>query len=307
MPWIMRRINLFLHLVFLLAGSGPALAGSAPGQEVHFVATIAPLAAILREVTGDRAMVTTLLPPGASPHTFQPKPSQAKILEKALAFFLAGPNLDKEWAGRLPARRQIEMVLLLPAELRLAAQDDHDHDHGKTDDHGATALDSHFWTDPLAVRAMIPELVSKLGGLDPQGRELYQSNGRRFSDELTALDQELTRLLQPVKTQPFFLFHPSFQYLFKRYQLRLAGLIEPFPGREPSPKFLRDLTDRIKNTGATAVFSEVELPVRPAEVLAEAAGVRLCQLNPLGGTPGLLRYADLMRHNARILGSTMAK
>ncbi len=295
---VMRGKIIFLGLFLLLACPGQTLAGSAATQQVQFVASIPPLAAILREVTGDRAQVTTLLPPGASPHTFQPKPSQAKLLEKALAFFLAGPNLDKEWAGRLQARRQIEMVLLLPEEFRLSAQDDHHHDKSG---HGESGLDSHFWTDPLAVRAMIPELIRQLAELDPAGRELYHANGLRFSAELTALDQELTRLFQPVKTQPFFLFHPSFQYLFKRYQLRLAGLIEPFPGREPSPKFLRELTDRIKSTGATAVFSEVELPPRPAEVLAEAAGVRLFQLDPLGGTPSLYRYDELIRHNAEVL------
>lgn len=298
MSWNMRGKMLFVHLILLLAGSGTALAGNDAGQEVQFVASIPPLAAILREVTGDRAQVTTLLPPGASPHTFQPKPSQAKILEKALAFFLAGPNLDKEWAGRLQARRQIEMVLLLPEEFRLAAQEDHDHE--KTG-HVEVGIDSHFWTDPLAVRAMIPELVRQLGEMDPPGRKLYQANGLRFSAELTTLDQELARLLQTVQTQPFFMFHPSYQYLFKRYHLRLAGFIEPFPGREPSPKFLRDLTDRIKSTGATAIFSEVELPARPAEVLAEAAGVRLFKLDPLGGTPGLNRYVDLMRYNAMVL------
>lgn len=300
MPWSLKI--LFIHLLLLLAGPGLAMAGSDGGQQVQFVASIPPLAAILREVTGDRAQVTTLLPAGASPHTFQPKPSQAKLLEKALAFFLAGPNLDKEWAGRLPARRQLDMVLLLPEEFRLAVKADHQHEHAGPREAG---IDSHFWTDPLAVRAMIPELVRQLAALDPPGRELYQVNGRRFSAELIALDQELTVLFQPVKTQPFFLFHPSFQYLFKRYQLRLAGLIEPIPGREPSPKFLRELTDRIKSTGATAVFSEVELPARPAEVLAEAAGVRLFQLDPLGGTPGLNRYVELMRYNAKVLVRVM--
>lgn len=299
----LRKKNILIHLFFLLASSCPALAGSDVDHEIQFVATIAPLAAILREVVGDRAQVTTLLPPGASPHTFQPKPSQAKILEKSLAFFLGGPNLDKEWAGRLPARRRIEMVLLLPEKYRLASIDDHDHDKsglGKASD-----LDSHFWTDPLAVRALIPELVTLLGKLDPTGREIYHTNGLRFSDELTALDQELALILQPIKAQPFFLFHPSFQYFFKRYQLRLAGLVEPFPGREPSPKYLSDLTARIKSTGATAVFNEVGLPVRPAEVLADAAGVRLFQLDPLGSTPGLNRYIDLMRHNARVLGQAI--
>lgn len=299
---VMRSKIIFLNLFLLLAGPGQILGASLAEQQVQFVASIPPLAAILREVTGDRAQVTTLLPAGASPHTFQPKPSQAKLLEKALAFFLAGPNLDKEWAGRLPARRQIDMVMLLPKELQLTVQEDHHHEDAG---HRESGLDAHFWTDPLAVSAMVPGLVKQLAELDPLGRELYHSNGQRFVAALTALDQELTALFRPVKGQPFFLFHDSFQYLFKRYQLRLAGLIEPIPGREPSPKFLRNLTDQIKSTGATAVFSEVELPTRPAEVLAEAAGVRLFQLDPLGSAPGLNSYVELMRYNARVLVSVM--
>ena len=60
--------------------------------------------------------------------------------------------------------------------------------------------------------------------------------------------------------------------------------IEPFPGREPSPAYVAEALRPIEGSGAWAVFGEVQLDPRSAEVIAESAGVPLVLLDPLGGT-----------------------
>ena len=92
-----------------------------------------------------------------------------------------------------------------------------------------------------------------------------------------------------------------FQYTFNRYNLHLAGLIEPFPGREPSLKFLHNLIGEIEKSPPAALFSEVQLARRPAQVLAEAARVPLYELDPIGGVEGRMKFADMLRFNVRVL------
>jgi ABC-type Zn uptake system ZnuABC Zn-binding protein ZnuA len=87
--------------------------------------------------------------------------------------------------------------------------------------------------------------------------------------------------------------------------LRLAGAIEPFPGREPSPKFLHDLISTTKRLQIKALFTEPQLPERPARVMAEAAGIPVYQLDPEGGQEGLRSYSEIILYNARTLSTAL--
>ncbi|MEJ2032432.1 MAG: metal ABC transporter substrate-binding protein [Deltaproteobacteria bacterium] len=300
----MKTARMVLLIIFLCLLLASACGVANAKQESRYVATIHPLAAILEEVVGERAEVKQLLPPGSSPHTFEPKPSDAVMLERALALFYVGPNLDREWTQGLPAAHKIEALQLIPKEC-LLPMTAHEHGEGEEEhNHGhieAGTIDPHLWTDPLTVKAMLPALVEKLSTLDPGGRAAYERNGKAFAVRLERLNAEVGKLLVPVQGKPILLFHPSFQYLIARYHLKLAGLIEPFPGREPSPRTLERLIKKIRRLNVRALFTEPQLPVRPARVIAETADLKLYQLDPLGGIKGRQSYEEIILYNARTL------
>ena len=280
-----------------------AACGRAAGEHpIRYVATIQPLAVILEELVAGRATVARLLSPGASPHTFEPTPSDIKGVEEGRALFFGGPGLDGEWISRIPARNKVEMLAMVPAQFRQRM--DRDHHHGEEHGHHQEGMvDPHFWTDPLTVKAMIPALVRTLTALDPGGGQIYAANGKVFATRLDLLHVELGRILAPIKAEPILLFHPSFNYLIRRYQLTPAGVVIESPGREPTPKSLLALVKSIKAKRIKALFTEPQLGKRPAKVLAEAAGVPLYELDPLGGPPGRTTYGDLLLHN----GATLIK
>ncbi len=288
----------------LLLVLGTALPARA-GQPV-FAGSIRPLAAILDELTSPRARVECILPAGASPHTYAARPADVRRIERGTLFWVA-PQLDG-WAARLPAGRTIEVLPLLPKEFRLGwdgLQDEHEGHAGHAD--AATtdtdAVDPHFWTDPAAVKALLPALVAKLSAIDPAGAPVYRANAGRMSARLDGLDRELAQTLAPVRGRPVVLFHPSFRYLLHRYGLPLAAVIEPAPGKDPGPRGIMELVARVKAARARALFTEPQLSRRVAEAVAEAAGLPLYELNPLAGadpkaTGGI---EDLIRSNALVL------
>jgi ABC-type Zn uptake system ZnuABC Zn-binding protein ZnuA len=253
-----------------------------------YVATIHPLAAILRELVPDATRVQELVPPGASPHTFDPRPSDLRSVQSAAALFFVSSVLDG-WATRLPARRTIAVLDLIPPEHRLPTAPD-----GKD-------TDPHFWTDPVVVKASLAGLTDVLCALEQADCEAVRTKAERFSVELERLDRDVQETLEPVRGSPVVLFHPSFRYLLRRYGLVLAAVIEPSPGKEPTPRFLAGLVKTVRDAGVKVVFTEPQLPARPAEALAEAAGIRVVTLDPLGGVPGRRTYAELIRYNARVL------
>ncbi|MDH4321303.1 MAG: metal ABC transporter substrate-binding protein [Desulfobulbaceae bacterium] len=300
-----RLLPLLLFFVVFILTVPVASAGDTPRR---YVASIHPLAAILREITLGRAEVSRLLPPGGSPHTFEPKPSDLKGIASAQAFFYGGPGLDGEWVQKLPIVLKVSMLKLVPEAERLMMTDGHEHppvagDADENEQHQAGFVDPHFWTDPLTVKAMVPQLVAELCNIDPAGKPIYVANGERFKQRLDQLDRELRVILKPLAGEPLLLFHPSFNYLIHRYNLQSAGVVVEAPGREPSPKFLMELVKRIKEEKIKALFTEPQLAKRPAQVLAEAAGIPVYELDPIGGVPGRESYPGLLLH----IGVTLTK
>lgn len=266
----------------------------------EYVATIAPLAQIIRAVTGDRSVVRTLLQPGTSPHTYEPRPSDIRATERALAVFFVDESLDG-WAARLPGATKVRALALVPESFRLSfeADDDRSEEHEHDHDHGL--YDPHFWGDPLAVKAMLPELVERLSELDPEGTTVYAQNAERFAAKLEQLNRDMDAQMAPLAGVPVVQFHPSWNYFLQRYGLKPGALVEPSPGKEATAQHIAGVAETIKRDGIKAVFTEPQLARRPAEVVAEAGGVPVFELDPLGGVPGRMTYEELIRSNAAVL------
>ncbi len=294
------RLRAAAWAVFL---AGTAACTDAP-RNASFVVTVLPAAYILRAVVGDSADVVTLLPAGASPHTYEPRPSDVAAAQNTVALFFISPALDA-WAARLPARRRIELLSLLPQSWRLPFAADSGLSHQAAGLAPRFAIDPHFWTDPRTVAALLPALTDTLCAIDGDLCADYRANAARFADTLRTLDTELAAELAPLRGRSVVLFHPSFQYLFARHGIRVAAVIEPFPGKEPTARGIETTAEAIRRTGVEVIFTEPQLPRRPAAVIAEAANVELAELDPLGGVPGRDSYTALVRYNASVLARSV--
>lgn len=294
--------------LFILFSASSVFSATAP---IRYVATIQPLAEIIKNITTGRGEVIRLLSPGTSPHTFEPSPADLREITGARILFYAGPGLDKEWVGRLPGPVKVEMAGLIPKE-NILFLGRHMHSHGthslehEEDDHHGESLDPHFWTDPMTVKALLPGLVDILSDQDPEGAPIYRANAAVFAEKLSRLDRDLVDILKPVRNKSLFLFHPSFNYFLRRYQLNLTGLINPYPNRESSPKYLVNILRDIKKSGAKAIFKERQLPVKTTTVIAEAAGVEVYELDPLGGGEDTATYGEMLLYNARTINKALA-
>jgi len=248
------------------------------------VATLHPYADLLRQIAGDRAEVVQLLPSGASPHTFDPTPSQARSIAGASLVVMNG-GVDA-WATRLVASAAPNATLFV-----VTRNLSFDPIQG-TDLVGANP---HVWLDPSLMVALTPLLVRSLSAVDPVDAASFRANGASLTTSLRRLDEELARAMAPLRGAPFVPFHDGWPYFARRYGLDLIASIEPAAGREPSPKTIAEAIATIRRTHAKAVFDERQLNPRPAQVVAEAAGVPLVTLDPLGDASE--SYQDLMRAN----------
>ncbi len=289
------------------------LANAQPSEQpkdmhhLRIVVSINPYADLTRRVAGPRAIVDTLLPPGASPHAFDPAPSQAANLASADLVVMNG-GLDA-WLLRLvDATAPNARLLVIMDAIDFEALEGHDHEHDQEHEHDhtdAATANPHIWLDPHLAAQATHAIAAALAELDPANADEYRANAERTAAELATLDAELTELLAPVAGAPFVPFHDAWPYFAERYGLRLVTTLEPFPGREPSPRYVAEAVRSVIEAGAKAIFAERQLGVRSAEVVAESARVGVAVLDPIGGAPGPATYEELLLHNARIILETL--
>lgn len=316
MRYIFRPLLSTLFYTLLVCGS---LASAQP----TVVTSVHPLYALTQDIAGEHAEVIRLLPPGASPHTFDPSPRDVAQLESADLLVMNGV-LD-EWLVEMAEAVNsdaplFELVAALEFEPIEGGHDhgddehedeeeheghgDEEHEdegHGKDHAHDHGGVNPHLWLAPDLMAQAAPLIAGQLAELDPDNANAYLVNGERVAAELTALDDELRSMLEPVAGAAFVPFHDAWPYFARAYGLDLVVEIEPAPGREPSPAYIAEALELIEGSSALAIFSETQLPPRPAEVVAESAELPLYILDPLGGEEGRESYFDLLRHNAGII------
>ena len=276
-----------LYLIFSLALLSAPAAFAQPSVTV--VASIHPYAALIGEIAGANAEVVQLLPSGASPHTFDPTPQDVVQLASADLIIFNGV-LDAWLTDLVTASGTDAPVLEVIKQLEFEPLAG-DPDEGET-------VNPHIWLDPVLMQQAVPLIVEQLVKVDPEHAADYQANGKKVVRELDALEVELQGLLEPLQGAAFVPFHDAWPYFARRFNLNLVVEIEPAPGREPSPAYIAEALALTEESGAKAIFSEVELPARPAEVVAESAGLPLYILDPLGGGEKTQSYAAIMRYNA---------
>lgn len=273
-------------LALACAGAGRAAEPAAPGGRLAVAASILPLADFAREVGGVRVEVTTLVPPGTSPHTYEPTPAQLLLVSRARLLVLNGAGLEY-WADKLiaAAANPRLVVVRAAAGLPLLA--------GDADDRSGNP---HVWLSP---RLAIHEVAAIRDGLiraDPAGTAVYRANALRYAARLRALDREIRAAVAGFRSRKFIAFHPAWAYFARDYGLEQAAVIERSPGREPSPAEVLRIIRSAKAIGARAIFAEPQFSTKAARVIAAECGATVLLLNPLGRPPAY-RYIDLMRFN----------
>ena len=106
-----------------------------PLPDSDLIYTTSPVfASLVEDIAGDSYEVRSLLPPGQSPHAFEPRPSDIRAAVQARLLVYGAPNLD-EWVVRMPDVDRVSLMDLLPDSLQLP--------------HGVDEPNPHFWIDPL--------------------------------------------------------------------------------------------------------------------------------------------------------------
>ena len=289
--------------------------GTAPTLKVLAVETF--LADIAQNVAGDRLVVTSLIPVGVDPHSFEPTPGDVRKVAESSVLIANGAGFEGflarllENAGGSPLftqgggeRRVIEaatgLAVRTPKEGEQAeAPREHQQHEG----------DPHFWLDPNNVITYAENIRDGLSEADPGDAAFYAKNAETYIARLKKLDIWIADQVRQIAPERRLLVtnHESLGYFADRYGFRIVGTIIPSvsTGASPSAQQMAQLIDHIKNTGARAIFLETGANSQLAQQIAEETGVKVVTelyshstTEADGPAP---TYIDMMEYNARAI------
>ena len=233
------------------------------GGRILVAVSIPPLAEFVEAVGGERIEVIIMVPQGASPHTYEPTPGQLSKLSRADLYVMVGSGIEFElsWMDRF---REINPEMrIVNASLGLELLRD----------------DPHVWLSPRCAMVMVENIYNALVELDPEHEAYYAENRDRYLSQLWELDEEFREVASWARIKAILVYHPAWGYLCRDYGLQQLALERE--GKEPSPRWIEQLTEEAKSRGIRVVFTSPQSGSRGVEAIAEELNAEIVEIDPL--------------------------
>ena len=300
--------------VFVVAAgltAGPARPVAATGLQV--VTTTEDLAALAREVGGDKVSVTALAKGYQDPHFVDPKPSFILAVSRADLLIVVGRELEIGWlpplisssrngkiqpgaAGYLDVSLTVQILEIATGQITRAMGDVH------------PAGNPHYWLDPGNGRRMAQAIKDKLTQLDSADRAYFDQRYADFDSRLAEAETRWEVTMAPYRGAKVVTYHRSWPNFAERWGLDVIGYVEPKPGIPPTTSHTVDLIAEMKQQGAKLILVEPYFDDKTPTAITSQVGGEVLKLAPsVGGAKEATDYIQLFEHNVDMLAAALKR
>ena len=316
------------------------IGGGAHADTPQVAVDIAPVHSLVARVMEGVAVPDLIIQPGASPHEYSLRPSEAAALQASDLVFWVGSDLTPWLADTIETLAQEASVTALSKldgtvklEFRESAvfevhdhddhsgHDDHadhdaDDDHDEHDDHDGTAghdehdhgaYDPHTWLSPKNAMTWLNAIAGQLSSVDPDNAGIYFANAAAGRAEIEVLMGDVTAILDPLRNGRFIVFHDAYQYFEQDFNFPASGALSISDASDPSPARIAEIRDRIAEQGIDCVLAEPQFNPGLIATVLDGTDAQTGILDPIGSDlePGSALYPDMIRNLAKALASCM--
>ena len=257
----------------------PALAA----ERVPVFVSINPQKYFVQQIGANLVDVQVMVPPGASPAIYEPRPRQMADLSKTKMYFAIGVPYENAWLDKIAAANPEMTVVHTNNGIAKIPMATHDHDevevqHDATT-HGHGGLDPHIWLSPPLVKIQARTILDALRKTDPSHQAVYQSNYQQFMAQIDRLDNELKTLFKDKQGLQFMVFHPSWGYFAQAYGLKQVAV--EIEGKDPKPAQLKELIEHARAKDIKIIFVQPQFSTKSAQLVAKEIGGQVAVADPL--------------------------
>jgi len=296
----MKKLFLFL-LPIIFLGSCSVTNNKTDNDKIKITATIFPQYDFARQIAGDLADVTMLLPAGGESHTYEPSPKDIIEIENSDIFIYTGGESDVWIENILKSINNSDLKLICLTDICDTITDEHSHDNIHT-------VDEHVWTSPLNALKVADEIRNVLSEIDNDNEDIYEKNFEKYKNELKLLDESFKEITENAKRNTLiFGDRFPFKYLTKEYNLEyLSAFSGCSEETEPDIKTIKTLIDTVKEEQIPVVFYTDFSNHKIADTICEETGaksvmMRSCHTVTKEEFESNITYIDLMQKNVLVL------
>jgi ABC-type Zn uptake system ZnuABC Zn-binding protein ZnuA len=269
------------------------------------LASVSPITSIIKNIGGDRIVLTGLVPEGVNSHTFELVPSDVIKVNKADLVIINGLGLEsnlEDAALEAQSKNPKLQILKLGENTITPAQWLFDFSFPKE----KGDPNPHLWLNVAYAMKFANLTRDKLIEMDPQNAKYYLENTERYISLLKRLDEGILQAVQtvPPQNRKLLTYHDSWTYFATRYNMTVVGAVQPSDFGEPTPREFARLVDQIKSERIPAIFASEVFPTQVVNQIAKESGAKIVKTlsdDDLPGSQGESRhsYVGMMLENMK--------
>lgn len=269
---IMKIYTPLLLLLFVLAACTGKKQTEA--ERPSIVVSIEPVRFFAEAIAGDKCDVTSMVPDGVSPETYDPTPQQLIALGKSRAFLRIGYiGYELVWADKLQQNAPSVPFFDVSKGIGLITEEEPGHHH-----HHPAGVEPHVWSSPRNANIIADNICQSLCEVLPADSSFFKQRLDSLKEEIGRTEKEISSCLAD-GSRAFLIYHPALSYFARDYGLHQISIEKG--GKEPSPAYLQALIDQCRREQVKIIFVQREFDVRNAEIIAKELGVKVVTINPL--------------------------
>jgi zinc transport system substrate-binding protein len=265
-------------------------------ERLSIVTTFSPLYSFVSNIVGDKADVINLVPVGVSIHHFEPRPSDVKALQNADILVENGLHLEEFLHDIVEAASNNHLLVLdtstgvetkkFAEALEVHEEDNHEeeaHDE-EEENHHHEGDNPHIWLSLDKAKIQSKNILESVTRKDPENTEYYEENYNVFIEKIDATKVDLQIQFANTEKKNFIVFHNAYQYFLKEFGLLSyqAGVLEEFPGKEPSFEYIKEVSKLLKSKEVDIIFTEPQFSPKLVQTLASDYNTKVFEIDPIG-------------------------
>lgn len=253
-------------------------------EKITIVASLFPQYDFARQIVGDRANVSLLLPPGVESHSYDPTPADIININKSDLFIYTG-KYGESWTDKVIRSLDNKNLNILDVSknVRLLKEDDdhyddyddyYDDDDYYRHDH---KYDPHIWTDPNNAIIMVDNILNDLLLIDPKNGDFYTQNANKYKLELQSLDKEIRNVVRNGRRDEIFFGGKNpFTYFLERYDIDHESAYESCSTQgDPSPRTISHIISEMREDRVPVIYYEELANPKVAKSISDATGAEM--------------------------------
>jgi ABC-type Zn uptake system ZnuABC Zn-binding protein ZnuA len=293
--------------LWAIAGCGKSNPTANETNKPIVVSTIFAYYDAARAIGADRIDNRIILPPDASPHDYNPSPSDKVNAAKANLYIKNGMGLDDRFDKLVEGSGAKTLVIseVIPQDLLMKTAEI-SLDPAKSAEAQAAEANPHIWLDPMVQIEAARQIRDALSALDPADKSMFEVNTKTYIQEINDLNGDFKAAVATFKTREFIGFHSAYEYLARRYGLQQIASIEEIPDAGLSMAQTEKEIKLINDKHIKYIAVETALSGKAADVIKDRTGVKTITLQPLETYDNLKdTYISLMRQNLEALKTAL--